>query len=261
MKHFFILLSVSLLSFSAFGAKITSKEITYKVGDQSFKGFVAKPKKIEGTTPGVIVVHEWWGHNDYARMRAKKLAELGFVALAIDMYGDGKTATHPKDAGKFSGMVFKDLKSAEARFKRAIEVLKEQEGVAKDRIASIGYCFGGGLSIEMARRGVDIKAVASFHGSLSTQNPAQKGKVKAKILVLNGEADPLVSADSVKDFKSEMKSAGVDMKYVGYEKAKHAFTNPGATKLGKKFKIPLAYDKEADTASWEEMKSFFKMNL
>jgi len=173
------------------------------------------------------------------------------------MYGNGKNADHPKDAGKFSGAVKKNMAVAEKRFMAAYRVLQKQDNVAKDKIAAIGYCFGGGIVIEMARRGVDLDGVVSFHGSLGTKEKATKGKVKAKILVLNGQADPFVKKEAIASLKKEMKAANVDFKFINYPGAKHSFTNSGADKYGKKFNLPLAYNAEADKKSWAEMKHFF----
>lgn len=244
-----------LLSFSV-QAVILTEEMSYSDGDISMIGYLAYDTDIKGERPGIIVVHEWWGHNDYAKRRARMLASLGYTALALDMYGDGLNASHPKDAGKFSGAVKANMAVAEKRFMAAYKLLQSKRNVAKDKISAIGYCFGGGIVLEMARRGVDLDGVVSFHGSLGTKTPASKGKVKAQVLVLNGKADPFVKAESIATFKKEMREAKVDYKFVNYPGAKHAFTNPGADEFGTKFKIPLAYHAEADKKSWKEMKEF-----
>lgn len=237
-------------------AEVITKEVNYSDGETTMKGYITYDDRIKGKRPGIIVVHEWWGHNDYAKKRARMLAELGYSAIALDMYGNGKTASHPKDAGMFSGEVKKNMAVAEKRFMAAYQLLQKQDHVAKDKISAIGYCFGGGIVLEMARRGVDLDGVVSFHGSLGTKEEAKKGKVKAKMLVLNGEADPFVKPEAIEAFKKEMKAAQVDFKFMNYANAKHAFTNPGADKFGEKFKIPLAYNEKADHASWTEMKAF-----
>jgi len=251
-----------LLSFSFFSfqlqAEVVSSEVDYSDGETTMKGYLAYDDSIKGKRPGVIVVHEWWGHNDYARKRARMLAKLGYHAIALDMYGNGKNASHPKDAGMFSAEVKKNMAVAEKRFMAAYDLLQKQDTVAKDKIAAIGYCFGGGIVLEMARRGVELDGVVSFHGSLATKEKAKKGKVKAKVLVLNGQADPFVKEKVISGFKNEMKAANVDFKFVNYPGAKHAFTNPAADKFGNKFKIPLAYNAEADKNSWNEMKRFLK---
>ncbi|MCK4864567.1 MAG: dienelactone hydrolase family protein [Gammaproteobacteria bacterium] len=247
----------SLLSIQS-QAEVITKTIDYSDGDIKMKGYLAYDDSIKGQRPGIIVVHEWWGHNDYAKRRARMLAKLGYRALALDMYGNGKNASHPKDAGKFSGAVKANMAVAEKRFMAAYNLLQKQDNVEKDKMAAIGYCFGGGIVLEMARRGVDLDAVVSFHGSLGTKEKAIKGKVKAKVLVLNGKADPFVKAESIASFKKEMTAAGVNFKFISYPGAKHAFTNPGADKFGKKFKIPLAYNADADKKSWAAMKQLLE---
>lgn len=259
IKYFVPVTALLFLLFSIQSqADIITKTIDYSDGDIKMKGYLAYDDSIKGQRPGIIVVHEWWGHNDYAKRRARMLAKLGYSALALDMYGNGKNASHPKDAGKFSGAVKANMAVAEKRFMAAYNLLQKQDNVAKDKMAAIGYCFGGGIVLEMARRGVDLDAVVSFHGSLGTKEKATKGKVKAKILVLNGKADPFVKAESISNFKKEMKAAGVNFKFISYPGAKHAFTNPGADKFGQKFKIPLAYNAKADKKSWAEMKRFLE---
>ncbi|MEM7143773.1 MAG: dienelactone hydrolase family protein [Verrucomicrobiota bacterium] len=237
--------------------EVIGKEVSYDGDGVTMKGYLAYDDSVEGKRPGILVVHEWWGHNDYARKRADMLAEMGYVALAVDMYGDGKTAAHPKDAGKFAGEVMANMDGAEARFRAAMELLKEQPETDGDKIGAIGYCFGGAVVLQMARQGVDLKGVASFHGSLGTPRPAEAGGVKAAVLVCHGAADEFISEEQIAGFKDEMESAGADMKFVAYPGAKHGFTNPGADAKAEEFGIPLAYDKAADEASWAEMKAFF----
>jgi len=186
------------------------------------------------------------------------LAEMGYTALAVDMYGDGKQAAHPDDAKKFAMEVMGNMEEGQKRFEAAMTVLAEQPTTDPGKIAAIGYCFGGGVVLQMARAGLDLRGVASFHGMLGTEHPAEKGKVKAKVLVLHGAADPFVPEEQVEGFKKEMAAAEVPMEYHAYEGAKHAFTNPGATELGKKFQIPIEYDEAADKASWAELDGFLK---
>ena len=239
-------------------AAVVGKEVDYQANGVTMKGYIAYDDAIKGKRPGVLVVHEWWGHNEYARKRARMLAELGYTALAVDMYGDGKTAAHPKDAGAFAGEVKKNMDTATARFKAAKSLLAKHSATDDKKIAAIRYCFGGGIVLEMARRGLDLAAVVSFHGSLTTQSPAKPGQVKAKVLVCNGEADPFVKPDQITAFKQEMKNAKVNFEFKSYPDAKHAFTNPAATENGKKFNIPLAYNEKADKKSWSDMKAFLK---
>lgn len=242
-------------------AKIVGEPVQYTVGDTVFKGYLAYDDSSKKKRPGILVVHEWWGQNEYVRKRARMLAELGYTALALDMYGDGKQASHPKEAGAFAGQVRQNMPAAKERFLAARKVLSEHPLTDPNRIGAIGYCFGGGIVLEMARMGVDLKGVASFHGSLGTANPAKKGMVKAKVLVLNGAADPYTKPEQIVAFKKEMSDAGVDYRFIDYPNAKHAFTNPAATENGKKFGAPLEYNKSADRKSWKEMKKFFKKVL
>ena len=237
---------------------IEGKEVAYEFGGTVMKGYVATDAAREGRRPGILVVHEWWGHNEYARTRARMLAELGYTALAVDMFGDGRQAAHPADAQKFVMETMRNLDTAKARFMAAYDLLARQENVDPERIGAIGYCFGGGVVLGMAREGVNLKGVASFHGSLGTESPAERGKVQARILVCNGAADPFVTAEQIEGFKKEMQDAGVDVKFVNYAGALHAFTNPEADEFGKRFDLPLAYNKEADEKSWKEMEEFFR---
>ena len=239
-------------------AGVTGQEVEYRTGSTVLKGYLAQDTALKGKRPAVLVVHEWWGHNEYARSRAKMLAELGYVALAVDMFGDGKTAQHPDDAGKFAGEVMKNMAVGEARFNAALECVKKQPAVDPKNIAAIGYCFGGGVVLHMARQGADLKGVASYHGSLATDAPAKKGAVKARVLVFNGEADKMIPATQVAAFKNEMTKAGASFRYVGYPGVLHSFTNPDADAYAVKFKLPVAYDAQADRDSWAQSIKFFK---
>ncbi|MGZ6395478.1 MAG: dienelactone hydrolase family protein [Pseudobdellovibrionaceae bacterium] len=238
--------------------RISGKTVEYSAQGVVMKGYLAYDENIKGQHPGVVVVDEWWGLNDYARKRARMLAELGYIALAVDMYGEGKVVTTPDEAGKLSSEVMKNFDVGKARFMAAMDFLKQQPSVDPNRIAAIGYCFGGGVVLNMARQGVDLRGVASFHGGLTAVKPAQPGSVKAKILVLHGGADKLVTLEQVEAFKQEMKSAGVDLQFISYPGATHSFTNPEATELGKKFNMPIAYNADADKKSWGELKEFLK---
>lgn len=251
----FILACLAALQVSA---EIITKDISYKQGDTELKGMLAYDDAVTEKRPGVLVVHEWWGHNAYARKRAKMLAELGYVALAVDMYGDGKTAEHPDDAGKFSSAVGGNPTLAKARFDAAVNTLKQQDAVDNNHIAAIGYCFGGGILLNMARMGTDIDGVVSYHGSLATSKPAKAGDIKTQIRVFNGADDPMVKPEDVTAFKQEMDAAGVNYRFINYPGAKHSFTNPDADSFGKKFNLPLAYNEEADKDSWEQTQVFFK---
>lgn len=239
-------------------AEVRHEQVTYAAGGVTMKGYLAYDDAVQGRRPGVLVVHEWWGHNEYARHRADLLAQLGYTALAVDMYGDGKRAEHPDDAGKFAAAVMQNMPVAQARFEAALALLKKHRTTDSTRIAAIGYCFGGGVVLQMARLGVALKGVVSFHGSYGTQTPAQPGKVKAAVLVCHGAADQFATAEQIAAFQQEMTDAKVDFQFISYPDAKHSFTSPAADSAAQKFNLPLAYNRAADEKSWADMQQFFK---
>ena len=235
-------------------ARIQMKEVEYRQGGTVLKGFIAWDDATPGKRPGVLVVHEWWGLNEHARNQARRLAEAGYVGFALDMYGAGKVTTHPQEAQAFATEATKDPAVVAARFNAALDLLKRDPRVDPARIAAIGYCFGGGVVLGMARSGADLAVVVSFHGSLGTKTPAQPGKVKARVLVLAGGADPFVPPEQVEAFRKEMQAAGARLEIVTYPGAKHGFTNPDAATYG----MPqLAYDAAADRESWAAMLKLF----
>jgi len=256
MMVFILVLGMAGVSFAA--PKIVGKSVGYTSQGVTFRGYLAYDENLKGKRPGVLVVHEWWGLNDYARKRAQMLAELGYTALAVDMYGDGKTAMHPDDAGKFSSELMKNFDVAKVRFLTAMDFLKQQPTVDPARLAAIGYCFGGGVVLNMARQGADLKGVASFHGSLNAVKPAEPGMVKAKVLVLHGAEDKFIKPEQIEAFKKEMSEAKVDYTFISYPGAVHSFTSPDADALGKKFNMPIGYNADADKKSWDELKMFLK---
>ncbi len=232
--------------------KVKGEQVNYTSDSLNMKGYVAFNENSEEKRPGIIVVHEWWGHNDYVRQRADMLAELGYVAMAVDMYGDGKLAAHPDDAGKFAMSVMGNIDSATNRFNAALEMLKAHPSVNPNKIAAIGYCFGGSVALTMANAGLDLDAVAAFHSGV--QLPVMPSdKLKAKVLVCNGAEDPFIPAESVENYKKAMDSLKADYKYIAYENATHSFTSKAADSIGKQFNLPLAYQKEADEKSWQEL--------
>ncbi len=200
---------------------------------------------------GVIVVHEWWGLNDYTRSRVKQLTELGYTAIAVDMFGDGKTANNPTDAQALMMAAFAEPEKMNARFQQAKQSLEK----STDRIYAIGHCFGGAVVLNQARMGTDLAGVASL---LGTETPAQRGKVKAKMLVASGGDDPMVTPEQTAAFVKEMQSAGVNLQLLSFPGVKHGFTNPAATENGKKYNLPLVYDAKADKESWEALLQFLK---
>ena len=248
--------SDSTVKETAKAPNLKEENITYTDNGITMNGYVVYDAAKEGKRPAVIVVHEWWGLNDYPKMRAKKLAELGYIAMAIDMYGNGKTADNPDDAGKMAGSLYQNLKMAKSRFDAALKKLKTYSQADTNNVAAIGYCFGGGMVLNVARMGEDLKGVVSFHGSLIGA-PANKNLLKAKILVCHGADDQFVKPEEVAQFKKQMDSINADYTFKQYPNATHAFTNPNATPVGEKFKIPIKYNAAADSASWDDMKDFF----
>ncbi|MCZ6540722.1 MAG: dienelactone hydrolase family protein [Nitrospinae bacterium] len=237
---------------------IQTKEIDYSSGGTTLKGYLAWDDAVKGKRPGVLVVHEWWGHNEHARERARMLAELGYTALAVDMYGDGKTADHPEKAGEYMNAAMKDWEGSKARFNAAKNLLQSHATVDPERIASIGFCFGGTVSLRMAIAGSDLDAVVAFHAGLPTDTVVP-GTVKAAVLVINGSNDAWLDPKAVAAFKQEMAAAVKDFKYITLEGARHAFTNKQAGEFSKKFNLPnLEYSKEADEQSWAALKDFFQ---
>ncbi len=240
--------------------EISSQVVEYTDGKTTMRGFLAAPAAA-GIYPGVLIVHEWWGHNDYARQRAEMLAKEGFVALAVDMYGEGKTADHPKTAGSFASAVAGNLEVAEQRFRAALSFLQAQENVAKTAPAALGYCFGGSIVLNMARRGVPLNTVISYHGSLKSAEKAQKISPTTAIIVFHGGADVLVPKEQVSAFIEEMLAADADLRFVNYPGVQHSFTSRAADALGQKFGLPIAYDAAADDDSWQKTLTILKTRL
>lgn len=258
MRNLIAGVCITLMFGSTAFAAIQEEPVDYRVGDTVMKGFIVYDDASQAKRPGVIVVHEWWGITRHVHDEARKFAGLGYTAFVADMYGDGKTADNPKDAGALSGAVRKNPDVMLARFNAAKDTLSKHPTVDASRIGASGYCFGGSVVLDMARAGVDLKGVAAFHAGLdAAASPAVAGKVKSKILVLNGAADPFIPAASIDAFKKEMAAANVDYRYISYPGAVHAFTNPEATEKGKQFNLPLAYHPEADKQSKAEAAKFF----
>lgn len=236
-------------------ASIKEDSINYTLGGTSYKGYVVYDSANKDKRPGVLVVHEWWGLNDYARGRAKQLVGLGYIAMAVDMFGNGKTGDEPGTAQALATPFYKDPTLSKTRLDAALNKLKTYSQLDTANVGAIGYCFGGFVVLNAAKLGADLKGVVSFHGGLGGV-PVKKELLKAKILVCHGEADDFVNKE-VEPFKRSMDSAGVEYTFKSYPKATHAFTNPGATEKGKKFNMPIEYNAAADTASWNDMKDFF----
>lgn len=249
-----LLLLLTLLVPNLVQAAIETKAIEYQQGDTRLIGYLAYPKDAKGPLPGVLVVHEWLGLNDYAKRRAEQLAELGYIAFAADIYGDGKIAADTQQAGKLAGSYKKDRPLLRARAAAGLATLKAQSGVAPDQIAAIGYCFGGTTVLELARSGADVAGVVSFHGGLDTSTPQDAKNIRAKVLALHGADDPYVPADQVAAFENEMRQGGVDWQFIAYGGAVHGFTNPANGSDNSK---GAAYNAAADARSWAAMRQFF----
>ena len=236
-------------------AAVQTSVVEYTHGDTTLEGFLAYDDAIQGKRPGVLVVHEWKGLNKYAKRRAVQLAELGYIAFAADMYGKGVRAKNHTEAAQLSGIYRKDRQLMRARITAALEVLRRNELTDPERIAAIGYCFGGTTVLELARSGADLVGVVTFHGGLDTPNPADAKSIKCKILVLHGADDHFVTPEQVAAFEEEMRQAGVNYRLIKYPGAVHSFTVPEA---GNDPSTGMAYNEAADKASWEAMKAFFR---
>ncbi|WP_251977954.1 dienelactone hydrolase family protein [Salinicola avicenniae] len=232
------------------GPHVQGETFEYSTGGQTYQGYLAYNAADDEPRPAVLLVHEWWGLNDYIEHKADQLAALGFVALAVDMYGDGKVADHPDQAQAFSSQVMSDWPSARARLEAAMEALRQHPAVREDDMAAIGYCFGGGVVMNMALAGMPLDAVISFHGS-PTQAVSNPQPFEGLVRIYNGAADPLVDSQALADMAGELETQGADVRVVQYPGAKHAFTNPEADALAAEYDLPLGYDAAADAASWQ----------
>lgn len=236
--------------------KIHEEVVNYKVDSLTMNSYVAYDENKTGQRPAVLVVHEWWGLNDYAKRRARQLAELGYIAMAVDMYGNGRMGNDVESASALAMPFYDNPAMAKKHFDAALENFKKNTNVDASKIAAMGYCFGGSVVLGMAKMGEELKGVVSFHGNLFGAAP-DKNLLKAEILVCHGGADPFVSQPEVDLFKKQMDSVGAKYSFKVYDSATHSFTNPQATEWGQKFKLPLAYNPVADSASWSDMKIFF----
>jgi dienelactone hydrolase len=239
-------------------AEVKTKKMTYKAGDVECQGYMAWDDSISGARPGVLVVHEWWGLNEYARSRAEQLAKLGYFAFAADMYGEGKTTEHPQEAGEMAGKVRANVEQWRKRANAALDVMKEQPQCDRTKVAAIGYCFGGSTVLQLAFSGADVKAVASFHGALPAPSGDDVKKTKAAILVCHGADDSFIPEAAIKAFRDPLDKGGAKYDFVAYPGAKHSFTVPDADKHGNP---GMKYDKNADEDSWKKMLALFKEKL
>ncbi len=253
MKKLLMIVSVLLFAINA-EASVKTKVIEYRQGDAVLEGYMAWDDSKTAKRPGILIVHEWTGINEHMRQRADMLAKLGYVAFAADIYGKGVRPTAQSEAAKTAGIYKNDRPLMRARVRSGLEELKKHRFVDPQRIAAIGYCFGGTTVLELARDSADIRGVVSFHGGLSTPTPEDAKNIRAKILALHGADDPFVKADEVTAFQDEMRKGGVDWQFISYSNAVHSFTNKAAGTDNSK---GAAYNEKADRRSWEAMKTFF----
>lgn len=253
-----LVLSVSCASKKEKAKNSYSPIVSFEEEGKKFNSTVQLPKEFKEQLPLIVIIHEWWGRNDYIMSRAEMLKKEGYAVLPVDLFGDNKVVTTPQDAQALATPFYQNPKMGIGRLNKYLEAAKKDPHIDPSKIFVIGYCFGGTQALNLARSGADVKGVVSFHGGLATsiQNP----QIKAKILALNGSADPMVPKKEVKAFEQEMKTAKADYKVVNYKGATHAFTNPNSTAVGKKYNIPISYNKMADEASWREFLSFLKKN-
>lgn len=255
MKTLIILLTLTAVMSTAAWAEVRTEMVEYRQGDVVLEGFLAWNDSIEGKRPGVLVVHEWYGLNEYAKRRARMVAELGYVAFAADIYGKDMRADTAAEASKLSSKYRADRALMRARAKAALDVLRNNKLVDANRLVAIGYCFGGTVVLELARSGADLSGVVSFHGGLDTPDPGDARNIKGSVLVLHGSDDPNVGPKAVAAFQQEMREAGVDWQMVYYGGAVHSFTNPAS---GNDNSRGVAYNKKADLRSWKAMEDFLK---
>jgi dienelactone hydrolase len=250
MKYAWIIV-INLLMVSTVQAKIVTQAVEYKQDGSILEGYLAYDDGVTGIRPGVMVVHEWWGLNDYVKKRAEQVAALGYVAFACDLYGKGVVTRDPKEAAAHAGHL-RGTPLMRQRAKAGLEVLAKHKLADSQRLAAMGYCLGGTTVLELAYSGADLQGVASFHGGLSLPKPEDKN-IKAKILVLHGADDPMIKPEEIAAFQEAMRQAGTEWQMVLYGGAVHSFTNPDADKAGLK---GAAYNAAADQRSWQQLKDF-----
>lgn len=256
LRYLAVLAMVGILAFHAqVEAKIQRQTIPYQHGEVKLEGVMAWDDSITGKRPGILVVHEWWGLNDYAEKRAEQLAALGYVAFAVDMYGKGKVTDHGDQASQWANEVTTNLSVWQARALEGLRILEAHPQVDPQKLAAIGYCFGGATVMQLVYGGAPIKGVVSFHGSLPIPPASQTINSTAKVLIAHGDADPFLTAEHIRNFQSSLEHSGVDWHMVVYGGAQHSFTNPSANQYGMK---GVQYQEQADRRSWRHMQVFFE---
>ena len=253
-RSLFILLLVFIAFPCSLDAKIQSKVVPYSLGDKDYEGFLAWDDSVNGKRPGVLVVHEWWGLNDYARSRVEQLAEMGYVAFAVDMYGKGKVTAHPEKASEWAKLTTGNVDEWFGRAQKGLKILQADERVDPTRLAAIGYCFGGATVMQLVYGSALVKGVVSFHGSLPLPPHSEKVPDAAKVLIAHGNSDPFISLEHIGKFQTALNTAGIDWQMIVHSGAQHSFTNPSADQYGLK---GATYHKQADQRSWMHMQQFF----
>lgn len=256
--HRMLCVTLLLLPASAAWGKIVTETIDYRHGDVELQGYLAYDDATDKPRPAVIVVHEWWGLNDFARQQARELAEHGYVAFALDMYGKGKVTTDPQQAGQWAGQFSQDESLRQSRAAAGFHQLREHKLVDKNNIAAIGFCFGGTTVLQMAYAGLPLKGVVSFHGGLKPLREADAGRVRAAVLILHGDADSLVPESAVNQTVDSFREGNLNWTFIRFAGAKHSFTNPKSDDL----KMDgVGYDPQADQLSHRFMYDFLELRF
>ena len=254
------LLSIILVFISVSTYAQELKPLLYKLNDKSYTGYYVTPESVNESTKTILIVHEWWGLNDYPKKRAIQLANEGYIAVCLDMYGTNIIATNPQSASKLAGELYANREMAYEIFKAGYEAAKTVQGVNPDKMAAIGYCFGGNIVLNVAKMGAPLDAVVSFHGNLS--GPViEKEKFTAAVLICNGAADTYVPVSEIDAMIKDLEVNGINYKFINYEGAVHAFTNPASTEAGRKFKLQIAYSEEADKKSYQDFIRFIEQTV
>ncbi|WP_106380419.1 dienelactone hydrolase family protein [Abditibacterium utsteinense] len=249
-----ILLATCAVSGVPAHARIITKTVDYKQGETVLQGYLAYDDLFKGKRPGILVAHQWKGLGEYEKRRARMLAQMGYVAFALDIYGKDVRPKDAKEAGAQAGKYRADRPLLRERARAAVIELRKEPLVDENKLAIIGYCFGGGTALELARSGADLRGFVSFHGNLDTPDASLAKNIKGKILVLHGAIDPNVKPESIVAFHDEMEAARVDYQFIAYSGAVHSFTEREA---GNDISKGSAYNEKADRRSWQAMKDFF----
>lgn len=248
-------MGISLLAADLANAEIQTRTVEYRDGDVVLEGFLAwDDTRVNESLPGILVVHQWLGLTDYERGRCRQLAALGYMAFALDIYGQGIRPETPQAAGRQAGIYKADRQLYRRRLNLGLDELRKQQGVSKTKVAAIGYCFGGTGVLELARSGADMSGVVSFHGGLDSPTPEDGRNIHTKILICHGADDPFVPAEDITAMQAEFNQAGVDWQMIYYSGAVHSFTQPMA---GDDPSRGAAYNALADARSWAAMRHFF----